>query len=348
MLPENINIGAKTINTIIVISVLGVFCWMFILWSESKKDGFNSDKFFDLIFTSAITSGISVFILYKIIEWVRIFHPSNLLLYFDQGSILVVTAFLMSIVPVILFASKHKWSVFRILDINSMAFSILLMIVGLGGFLISGQREYLILFFSLLVLYLLVMKYRGYKFMSGVIFSIFSFFMALSFIIYLRKDGYLLFSSILVTMGMLNLYLRGKKNMSKTILPENFISNIKNKLLSKEKRLSENQQSLIKDDPYLQQGRATDNAETLDDVMEDTRKIITDERLKSVRGLKVQVRKALAALKIGKYGKCEVCGKSIDKARLEVYPEATTCIDCATDHSQLEDIKEDEILEKNI
>jgi RNA polymerase-binding transcription factor DksA len=49
-----------------------------------------------------------------------------------------------------------------------------------------------------------------------------------------------------------------------------------------------------------------------------------------VKKLRIQVKKALAAIKIGKYGICEICGKPIDKARLQAYPEATTCIDCAS------------------
>lgn len=136
--------------------------------------------------------------------------------------------------------------------------------------------------------------------------------------------------------------------MTKSILPQNLISHLRDKLVSKDKRLSLEQKSLIENDPYLQPDRATDNAETLDDVMEDTGKNITDARLNIVRGLRIQVRKALAAIKLGKYGKCEVCGKPIDKARLMVYPEATTCIDCATDTSQMAEVHEDELLEKNL
>jgi RNA polymerase-binding transcription factor DksA len=126
------------------------------------------------------------------------------------------------------------------------------------------------------------------------------------------------------------------------------LNNLKRKLQHKEKKLDQQQQQLIKEDPYLQHGRATDNAETLDDVLEDTGKIVTDARISSVTKLKIQVRKALTAINLGKYGKCEICGKDIDKARLRAYPEATTCIDCATDHSQMEEIREDEILERNV
>jgi RNA polymerase-binding transcription factor DksA len=81
--------------------------------------------------------------------------------------------------------------------------------------------------------------------------------------------------------------------------------------------------------------------------MEDTGKAVTDARLDIVKSLRIQVRKALAAIHIGTYGKCEICGNPIDKARLEVYPEATTCIECATDKSQMTEVEEDEILERN-
>ncbi|MEI6237973.1 MAG: TraR/DksA C4-type zinc finger protein [bacterium] len=37
------------------------------------------------------------------------------------------------------------------------------------------------------------------------------------------------------------------------------------------------------------------------------------------------VRKALAKIKDGKYGICEVCGETIEKTRLEANPSAKTC-----------------------
>lgn len=135
--------------------------------------------------------------------------------------------------------------------------------------------------------------------------------------------------------------------MAKSSIPQQFIESLRQKLVSKEKSFEREQQALIKEDPYLQPGRDTDNAETMDEVMEDTGKRVTDARLGIVKNMRIQVRKALAAIKLGKYGKCEICGKPIDKARLEAYPEATTCIDCATDASQIDSLKEDEELEGN-
>ncbi len=39
---------------------------------------------------------------------------------------------------------------------------------------------------------------------------------------------------------------------------------------------------------------------------------------------------ALGRVEAGTYGVCETCGKAIAKARLEVVPEATLCVNCKT------------------
>jgi RNA polymerase-binding transcription factor DksA len=156
-----------------------------------------------------------------------------------------------------------------------------------------------------------------------------------------RKGGYLLFYPILVTISMLNLYLRGKKTMAKTLIPDNFIAKIKQILIKKERSLEKTQQQLVREDPYLQQGRDTDNAEVMDEVTEDTGKTITDARMGILKKIRIQVKRALTAIKLGRYGMCEVCGKPIDRARLGAYPEATTCISCATKVSQIEEVKEE-------
>jgi RNA polymerase-binding transcription factor DksA len=348
MLPEYINIGFKPVNSILLISLMGIACWCFILWFEAKKDGFNTDKFFDLIFLSVILSGLVLYALKKLIVWLEIYHPSNILLIPDKEMFLSVLVFLTSLIPILIYSKKWKWSVFRIIDIYAVASNLLLMFFSFGRFLVFGQREYLTLFLLLLFLFLSVMKYRGYKFLSGVVFSIFLFFLVAFSLMFYRKSGYLLFSALLVTISIVNLYLRGKKTMNKTIIPEQFIEGLKNKLLSREKSLEKEQQALIKEDPYLQEGRDTDNAETMDEVLEDTGKAVSDARLGIVQSMKIQIRKALAAIKLGRYGKCEICGKPIDKARLEAYPEATTCIECATNSSQEEDVKEDTNLEGTI
>lgn len=41
------------------------------------------------------------------------------------------------------------------------------------------------------------------------------------------------------------------------------------------------------------------------------------------------LRAALRRIEAGSYGICQRCGARIDRARLEIIPDATLCIDCA-------------------
>jgi RNA polymerase-binding transcription factor DksA len=341
MLPENINFGFKPVNIILVIAVLGFICLCFVLWYEAKKDGFNTLKFFDLISTSVFLSGVVFYLLSKLIGWLVIFRPYNPILSLNRELFLGFVVLCMSLVPIFFYTKKWKWSAFRVLDIYSLGFSIFVMILSVGEFLVYGQKEWLVLFILLLTLYLFIFRYRGYRLLSGLVFSIFLVFLAVVGFILYRKGGYLLFYPILVTMSMLNLYLRGKKTMARTLIPDNFIAGLKQRLIKKERSLEKTQQQLVREDPYLQQGRDTDNAEIMDEVTEDTGKTITDARMSILKKIRIQVKRALAAIKLGRYGICEVCGKPIDRARLTAYPEATTCISCATDISQIEEVKEE-------
>lgn len=51
---------------------------------------------------------------------------------------------------------------------------------------------------------------------------------------------------------------------------------------------------------------------------------------KHFRSLIDEVEYALGKLKNGTYGKCEICGQSIEPARLEILPQATLCLNCKT------------------
>ncbi len=48
----------------------------------------------------------------------------------------------------------------------------------------------------------------------------------------------------------------------------------------------------------------------------------------NARDMLVQSERALARIAAGTYGGCESCGEPIGKARLQVFPRATLCMDC--------------------
>lgn len=100
--------------------------------------------------------------------------------------------------------------------------------------------------------------------------------------------------------------------------------------LAKEaKRLEKKKKALDQEDPFKDTSRVTDNAAP--DVEADEQighQKVTALQAQIDRRL-IQVKSALARIKIGKYGLCRKCGKMIDTDRLMVMPEATYCANCA-------------------
>lgn len=120
-----------------------------------------------------------------------------------------------------------------------------------------------------------------------------------------------------------------KENPPVVKFPMNILKPIGDFLLAEVKRLEKRKKELVKADPFTDTARVIDNASPDTDAEEQFghQKVValqgqTDRRL-------IQIKKALARLKIGKYGICESCGKMIDTDRLMVMPEATLCADCA-------------------
>lgn len=64
---------------------------------------------------------------------------------------------------------------------------------------------------------------------------------------------------------------------------------------------------------------------------EATESLELERRLALEQGIKGQladIETALTKMEAGTYGKCEVCGKVIEPARLEILPQARRCMNC--------------------
>ena len=332
MLPSSIILFNNfNVNTIYLFTFFGVLMWAFVIWYEGQKDGFNSDKTFDISFWV-----LTVFIAFNLflksrIQNLEIYEPQNWLLKFDKNLLLAVIPFILSLSPVLILSKRWKWSVYRLLDILAHAYIAFSIIYLTGLLLVQGHKQ-LVLFISVLtVSQYLILKYRGYKIASGLIFSIMLILTSIGGLIFYNGTGNLLFYMLLFTIGVVTLYFRGKKSMIfNTNIPNDLLKALQAKLTAKEKQLKSSQQQLAAEDAFLNQDRTMDNAEVLDEaILEDNQKELTDVKISAIKSMRIQVRKALGFMKIGKYGICEICGVPIDKARLRVYPEATKCIDCA-------------------
>jgi DnaK suppressor protein len=338
IIPPEVIIGNQKLPTLLIVCLFGFLYWVFIVWYEGRKDGFDSEKTLDLAFSSMITGFLAFFLFSSAYNHALIYSPESLFFRVDYELSAGLVSFLGTLLPVLFLSKKWNWSKYRLLDIYAMASALFIFFFGIGRFLVYGDLEFLALSSLILPFYLLVLRFRGYRFSSGVIFSFFVFFLVAFGLIMLRRSGYLLIYGSLFILSIANLFFRRKRSVYKRNLPAELIASIKSKLLAKDKGLKESQQQLIKEDPYLQEDRATANSESMDEaILEDYQKTVTDAEMGIVRRLRVQVKRALAAIKLGKYGTCEVCGLPIDPARLRVYPEATTCIECSTKISEAGD-----------
>ncbi len=94
------------------------------------------------------------------------------------------------------------------------------------------------------------------------------------------------------------------------------------------KHLEKRKKDLGQDDPFANIDRINDNASPDADAEEqDGHARISAIREQIDRKI-IQIRRAMARVKIGQYGICEECGAMIDTERLTIYPEATLCIKC--------------------
>lgn len=89
--------------------------------------------------------------------------------------------------------------------------------------------------------------------------------------------------------------------------------------------LKKRKREIAQEDPFRDPARVTDNAAPDTEADEQYGHARTSAISTELTRRMVQIRKALARLKIGKYGICEECGRMIDTDRLMVYPEATLC-----------------------
>lgn len=103
---------------------------------------------------------------------------------------------------------------------------------------------------------------------------------------------------------------------------------IKDKLLNQQKEVEEEIEELEKDDPVKSDGLAESMEAGTESWMAEVhgRAVAVSDNLYK---LLIKTRKALDALKTGKYGKCESCGKQIEVARLVAMPTATLCVICS-------------------
>ena len=211
-LPTYFVLNGFRLHTVGIFITIAFFVSLFILWQEGKKDGFGEEKLFDL-FITGLFSGLL---------FSRIFFAfdSNLGLYSAFYSVirfwtpgLSSLGFLLGFfIPVLLFAKKWRWSVYRILDILSLSFSLGMSVIFLGLIAYYKQFTFLFLFSGYLLMFAALSILRR-KALSGLVFSIFVLINTLVGVILLPGRFSLIFYVCLFTISLVNFLTRINKHM---------------------------------------------------------------------------------------------------------------------------------------
>lgn len=118
--------------------------------------------------------------------------------------------------------------------------------------------------------------------------------------------------------------MSSKKNTT-VRFPSKILQPVSDFLYNRLKQLQKRKKELTKEDPFSDESRVTDNAAPDIEADEQSGHARTSALKDQVNRSIIQTRKALATIKLGKYGVCQECGQMIDTDRLMAYPEATFC-----------------------
>lgn len=110
--------------------------------------------------------------------------------------------------------------------------------------------------------------------------------------------------------------------------PANLLNPVAKFLHDRLKLLERRKKDIEEEDPFNDPSRILDNASPDTDADEQFGHARASAVKRELDRKIIQTKKALARIKIGKYGVCEDCGKMIDTDRLMIYPEATLCAKC--------------------
>ncbi len=130
-----------------------------------------------------------------------------------------------------------------------------------------------------------------------------------------------------------------KKVTGKQIIayPAKLVAPVGKFLQNRLKVLEKRKKEIEEEDPFKDSSRVLNNASPDTDAAEQFGHARTTAIKEQLDRKIIQTKKALARVKIGKYGICEDCGEMIDTDRLMVYPEATLCAKDAKKKERKED-----------
>jgi DnaK suppressor protein len=297
-------------NIFQLVSEYYFYIWLlfsfYFLFKETNYRGLRKERSFDVSLIYIIS--LSIFL--KFIHFTQNYQNYQSLSEIFLNTNIPEESIYLIIIFNILFAgfiSKlYKFSVFKLSD----TFMFLLLF---GVFLSQlKSTESFILF-----LYLIGIYYFQKKFISGFTTFITSFSLTNYLLLYPVVENGLIFYIIVNTITALFIYRR--ITFMQTNLSQDFINKCKETLLERKTKLL-NDLKIVDED--VDPDRDTGNAEYMDEVQEDLKVEKNYIFKKEIEESLEKINKALKKIEDGTYGVDEKTGEPIDKARLEIFPEA--------------------------
>lgn len=202
----------QLVATVIII-IVSILAGLYSFWTNSKKDGFDQEKVFDLVIYGFLGGSL-----------ISIFSSSLSARSLSLNlSLLDPFSFIFGFVLCFYFtAFRWKWSLFRVLDNLAISCTILTTFLLISYNLILGFKPvYIVLAILLCVVYYLLQKYRLVAIKSGFTFCLVSGLFCLAAALTTTSKLSLLFIGLLFTLTLSvlisrlrSLYGRNKENHS--------------------------------------------------------------------------------------------------------------------------------------
>lgn len=111
-------------------------------------------------------------------------------------------------------------------------------------------------------------------------------------------------------------------------LPLKTLDKIKKYLLRQQKEVDENLKEVQKDDPVAESSLAETSEPGTESWLAEGHNR-AQVLMNQLKGMGSDISEALGKIKLGRYGKCQKCGKYIEISRLLAMPSAKYCLSCS-------------------
>lgn len=320
-----------------IFALLAIMLSSYVIWREARKEGFDEEQIFDMILVVLLGSVFIGRLIYALSSLHSIKDIFLHVVMFWTLGIDITGMVVGALVVGFMWCRHNKWSLYRIMDIFAMGFSLGIPVFLLSFVFIKGRYDFLVAFGILVFVHLLVRKLRSRGVVFGSLFGVFLMTYAAFIALLFPDKKSLIFYSFLFTLGLVVLVyrVRSKKVKIATPISKEFLKNVRDFLTKKDKELAKEELLLKKEDEYGGKNRDISNVEDADGAVSEAEHEKTDIITRSIEDMRIQIKKALAKINIGTYGICDMCHKPIDAARLKAFPQATTCMVCAEKESEI-------------